>query len=92
MTSVQMPDGGKAWFVHGRRRRGCHLRPVSIEGHVLTVGFTFWVTGIAWFIADRNPGLPELLAAITMILASTLLYVVTALRMSAPAANRDKGR
>jgi hypothetical protein len=66
------------------------MKPVSLEGHLLTFGFAAWVTGIAWWLAARNIGTAGLVASVTVILASTFLYIITALRMSAPA--RGNGR
>ena len=90
MTEVRLPEGGKAWFVRSRRRGRCHMKPVSLEGHLLTTGFVAWVGGVAWWLTDRDElGFAGLAVAVVLILASTLLYIVTALRMSAPG---GKGR
>ena len=92
MRRVEMPHGGKAWFVRRKRGRHCDLRPASLEGHLLTGGFAAWVGGVAWFFADREVGLPALFSGLAVVLASTILYMVTALRMSAPAPDRSKWR
>jgi hypothetical protein len=93
MKTVQLPHGGKAWFVRKRRGRHCGLAPASVEGHLLTAGYAAVVGAIAWFFARRGEiGAPLLGAMIVLMLALTFLYILTAWRMSAPAPTEPKGR
>ena len=92
MATYRLPEGGKAWFLRTRRRHGCHARPASIEGHLLTGAYGLWMAGIAWFLADRDPGTAEIVSAAAVVVASTILYIVTVMRMSAPAPGAGKGK
>ena len=82
----------RPWFLRTRGRRRCHVRPVTLEGHLLTAGFAAWVSAIAWWMASREPGTAEIVSAIAIVVASTTLYIVTVLRMSAPAPGAEKGQ
>lgn len=92
MTTYRMPGGGRAWFVRVKKRLGCGLRPVSREGQLLTGAYAAWVALVtAFFVAD-DPGTAEIVAAVAILASSTILYIVTALRMSAPASSDAKGK
>jgi hypothetical protein len=82
-------SGGKAWFVR-RPGRWCGLAPAAREGHARSSAYMLFVTGVAWFLAERrlDPGL--LVSAILLVLAATFLFAVIALRMSAPATAAGK--
>lgn len=92
MTGVRLPDGGKAWFVRHRKSWGCGMRPVSTEGRLLTGAYAGWIGVLSWFFADHD--LDTLMVAlwITLILTSTFLYLVTALRMSASSSESGQWR
>ena len=83
MVSYELPGGGKAWFVRRKKGSHCGLKPVSREGFLLTAIYALWVTGICWFFAERDIGVAMLVAWITLILAATFLFILTAWRMSA---------
>ena len=91
MKSVQLPGGGKAWFVKTRKGRHCGLKPVSAEGRLLTGAYGGFVGAVSWVFADADFR-PVLLAVwIALVAAATFLYILTALRMSAPASGPGKG-
>ena len=90
MTGVQLPDGGKAWFVRQGKRRHCGLKPVSLEGRLLTIFYASLVSALSLFFANGDPGQLSIAAWIVLILAATFLYIVTALRMSARAPARGE--
>jgi hypothetical protein len=92
MAAYRLPGGGKAWFLRSRGRDGCHTKPVSVEGHLLTGAYGLWIAGIAWLLADGDPGTAEIVSAAAIVVASTILYIVTVVRMSAPAARAEKRR
>ena len=83
MVSYELPGGGKAWFVRRKKGSRCDLKPVSREGFLLTAVYALWVTGVCWFFAERDVGAAMLVAWITLILAATFLFILTAWRMSA---------
>jgi hypothetical protein len=84
MTSVQMPGGGKAWFVR-TRGRWCGLRAVSREAHWLSGAFAGWVGAIGWFVSDGDFGWLGVAAAMMLTFLGAFFYILIALRMSAPA-------
>ena len=92
MSSVRLPEGGKAWFVRKGTAWCCSLTPSSIEGHLLTAFYVLWIGAMAWLVLGKDPELPRLIAYVTLVLASSLLYILTALRMSARAPAAQKGR
>lgn len=92
MSNVRLPAGGKAWFVRRRRGRHCGLAPSSVEGRLLTAFYAFWVGAMVWLVLGDDPGAARLVVFVTIVLASTFLYILTALRMSAPAAAPGKER
>ena len=75
----------RPWFVRTRGRHGCHIKPAALQGHLLTGAYGLWIAGIAWLLADRDPGAAEIVSAAAIVVASTILYIVAVLRMSAPA-------
>jgi hypothetical protein len=83
MTSYELPGGGKAWFVRRKTGSRCDLKPVSREGFLLTAAYAVCVSGISWFFAERAVGVAVVVAWITLILAATFLFILTAWRMSA---------
>jgi hypothetical protein len=91
MKTVYLPEGGKAWFVRRKRGRHCGLAPASVEGHVLTGFYAAAVSAVAWFFARGDMDAPRLAAMIVMMLAATILFILTAWRMSAPASTAVKG-
>ena len=92
MISAQLPNGSRAWFVRTKRRSHCGLKPASMEGRLLTGFYAAFVSGAAWFFAERDFDTPAMVAGIALILAATFLYILTALRMSSPAPEIGKRR
>ena len=92
MISARLPNGSRAWFVRTKGRSHCGLKPASMEGRLLTGVYAASVSGVAWFFAARDFETPAMIAGTTLILAATFLYILTALRMSAPAPGIGKGR
>jgi len=84
-------QGRHPWFVRTRGRHGCNIKPAAFQGHLLTGAYGLWIAGIAWFLADRDPNTAEIVSAAAIIVASTVLYIVTVMRMSAPAPQAGKG-
>jgi hypothetical protein len=92
MKTVHLPEGGKAWFVRRRKGWHCTLTPASIEGHVLTIVYALAVSAVAWFFAGGGDiDTPRLAALIVMVLAATVLFILTAWRMSASVPAASKG-
>ena len=92
MTATRLPGGGKAWFVRTRKQHGCSLKPVSFEAHLLTAGYALAVAAASGLQFGGEPGTAHVVAWATLMAAATFLYVLTALRMSAPRAAPRKGR
>ena len=92
MTGAALPGGGKAWFVRRKKRRGCSLRPVSMEGRLLTAGYAAFVSAVTWLLVDPEFRPVMLIAWITLLAAATFLFILTALRMSAPATQACDGK
>ena len=92
MTGATLPGGGKAWFVRKKTRRGCGLKPVSMEGRLLTVAYAAFVSAVSWFLVDPEFRPVMLIAWITLLAAATFLFILTALRMSAPATQACDGK
>ncbi len=86
MRSESLPGGGKPWFVRVKKRFGCGLKPVSVEGRALTGAYSVWVGAVTWFLVADDPTAPRLVAWLAILAASTFFFILTALRMSAPAA------
>ena len=91
MTRVQLPGGGRAWFVRYRKRWGCGMKPASMEGRLLTAAYAAWISGLTWYFANRDVDAVLIALWITITVVSTFFYIVTALRMSAPASGSGKG-
>ena len=91
MTSVRLPEGGKAWFVRRRRGRHCGLRVASMEGRLLTAAYAAFVTGASWLLVGKDANTARIVAFIVLILVATFLFILTAWRMSAPAAASKEG-
>ncbi len=92
MINAQLPNGSRAWLVRTKGRRHCGLTPASMEGRLLTGVYGAFVAATAWFFAARDLDTASTLAWITLILAATFLYILTALRMSARAPEIGKGK
>ena len=91
MSSVRLPEGGKAWFVRRRRGRHCGLRVASIEGRLLTAAYAAFVAGTAWLLIGEDASTARVVAFVVLILVATFLYILTAGRMSASAPNTGNG-
>lgn len=92
MSSVRLPEGGKAWFVRRRRGRYCGLRVASIEGRVLTAAYAAFVTGASWLLIGEDASKARIVAFVVMILVATFLFILTAWRMSASAPPAATGK
>ena len=92
MSSVRLPEGGKAWFVRRKRGRHCGLRVASIEGRLLTAAYAAFVTGATWLLVDEDPDTARVIAFIALVLVATFLFILTAWRMSAPAPKAGGGK
>ena len=92
MSEVRLPAGGKAWFVRKGNAWCCSLTPASTEGRVLTAVYALWIGAMVWLVLGDDPGAARLVAFLTLVLASTFLYILTALRMSARAQGSGKRR
>ena len=88
----ELPGGGKPWFERRGTATHCSLKPVALEGHLLTAFYAAVVTGISLFFARGDLEVLSVVAWVALILAASLLYVITALRMSARAPHSDKGK
>ena len=92
MKSARLPEGGKAWFVRKGKASHCSLTPASVEGHLLTAFYVVWIGALVWLVLGEDPGVARVVAFIAVVLASSLLYVLTAWRMSARAPASEKER
>ncbi len=92
MSSVRLPEGGKAWFVRRRRGRHCGLRVASMEGRLLTGAYAAFVTGAGWLLVGEDANTARIVAFIVLILVATFLFILTAWRMSAAAPNAASGK
>ncbi len=91
MKTVRLPEGGKAWFVRSRNGWRCGLAPASVEGHLLTGIYAVVVSGSAWFFASGDLDALRVAAMVVLMLSATVLFILTAWRMSAPASAATKG-
>jgi hypothetical protein len=90
MRRNALPGGGKAWFVRDGKRGRCGLRPASVEGRMLTAFYVAIVAASSMlFTRDGFSGM-MVATWIVLIVAATILYIVTAVRMSARAPDSGK--
>ena len=88
---ARLATGGEAWFVRRRKGRFCDLKPASKSGHILTGLYIAWIALVSALVVEKEESVSLIVVGVVVMLASTLLYLVTALRMSAPASQTDKG-
>jgi hypothetical protein len=91
MRHIELPGGGRAWFVREGRRGRRGLRPASPEGRALTALYAAVVGASSLLFAGDGFSGMMVAAWIVLIVAATILYVVTALRMSARPPETGKG-
>ena len=83
MKSAQFPNGGRAWFVRFRTGEGCQMEPASAQGWILTSVYLLLLAAISWTFLAAEPDAGDWFAWAVLIAAGTLLFSVTAYRMSA---------
>ena len=59
------------------------LRPVTLQGYLITIVFAVFATLVSLFFANGDLGLVNVAAWIAIVAAATFLFVTTAIRMSA---------
>lgn len=74
------------WFVRSGAGWLTSIRPVSLLGWLTTLAYALSVTALAWSARATAPRFWPVWAIV--ILAATLIFVVTAWRLSVPAGSR----
>ena len=83
MKTGYFANGGRAWFVRFRTGEGCQMEPASIQGWVLTGVYFLFLGGVSWIFLAGDPDAGDWFAWSVLIAAASLLFGVTAYRMSA---------
>ena len=94
MTSARLPEGGKAWFERRGGPWSYQLVSVSPAGWVVTGAYVAASIALSLliFAKEDDPQLTDWIVWAVLLAAMTMLFAVTALRMSVPAAGTEKGR
>ena len=90
--AILLPGGDPAWFERYWMGRYYRLRPVTLQGYLVTIVFAAFVTLVSLFFADREPSAVDVTAWVLIVTAATFLFIMTAVRMSARAGQPRRRR
>ena len=85
MTAPKLPDGGEAWFVRVRTRKGISVRPCSRAGWMVTIAFVsanILFATVLSVIVVAVPDLPLVIATATFPVVTLILFVICVFRTS----------
>jgi hypothetical protein len=93
MSERRLPGGGKPWFVRLRSRGRYKINPCSAEGWWVVIGYCLFVSvfpSLVLMTGGESPSPARWIAFALLIVAPTVIFLVTLFRMSLPFEDREK--
>lgn len=85
---IELPGGGKAWFVRVRSRGSYQIQPISIEGWLMTGAYVLVALALTPLMV--HPTTTKAVVYVVLLVAITVIFLTGMWRMSVPAP-KDKG-
>lgn len=85
---IELPEGGKAWFVRVRSRRGYQINPCSAEGWAMTAAYCAAVLALTPLVL--HPTTAKTIAYVALLAGISAVFFTMVWRMSAPMPDQDR--
>ena len=80
---IELPGGGKAWFVRSRSAARYTIEPCTREGWAVVIGYCLALVALTPLLLD--PTNTRIIIYVALSVTFTALFCLVAYRMSAPA-------